>query len=292
MLKENNKINIMDEIERGLDYFIPQDLYNEVCVDKEECIFYNGQEWTYKEIEQKYGKSKANELFDIIDTRIGFGNDRIDNEPEEEKADIIEDNNDPEYDVILPSNKLLQDRKFRNALPLYELMRLHQQTKRSVRFKDYTITNKELAELLGVSEISVKRHIKYLKEIGLIEEYIYKNKKENHFTYKFKSFKGYVTINNISLGKILNNNKDIAGELLSVYSYLKNRYRISQKTFTYTELISECLGKKSTSNSKDYEVLKQCLSILKNLGLIEFDEEYFKSNKRGANAKFEYSIIK
>ena len=171
-------------------------------------------------------------------------------------------------------------------------MRLNQQTKGSVRFKDYTITNKELAELLGVSEISVKRHIKYLKEIGLIEEYIYKNKKENHFTYKFKSFKNYVIIDSISLKRILNNNKDIASELLSIYSYLKNRYRISQKTFTYTELISECLGKKSTSHSKDYEVLKQCLSVLKNLGLIEFDEEYFKSNKRGANAKFEYSIIK
>lgn len=67
--------------------------------------------------------------------------------------------------------------------------------------------------------------------------------------------------------------------LLKIYVYLLSKYqwKIANNDyyrFTYKELIKECLGMKSVTNSRDYTIVRNCLDALIKFKLIELSLDY------------------
>lgn len=74
--------------------------------------------------------------------------------------------------------------------------------------------------------------------------------------------------------------------LIKIYVYLLNKYQWKAQTndtyrFTYKELIQECLGLKSVTNSRDYTIVRNCLDALIKLKLIELGLDYDRVGDNG-----------
>lgn len=68
--------------------------------------------------------------------------------------------------------------------------------------------------------------------------------------------------------------------VVSIYVYLLNKWewKGNKYIFTEAELIKNCLGVTSTSNSRDYIRVNNVLTCLVNNGLIEYKKVYSKKN--------------
>ena len=68
--------------------------------------------------------------------------------------------------------------------------------------------------------------------------------------------------------------------VVSIYVYLLNKWewKGNKYIFTEAELIENCLGVTSTSNSRDYIRVNNVLTCLVNNGLIEYKKVYSKKN--------------
>ncbi|HII4509140.1 TPA: hypothetical protein ACY4R8_002411 [Clostridium perfringens] len=71
--------------------------------------------------------------------------------------------------------------------------------------------------------------------------------------------------------------------LIKIYIYLLNKFQWKIKSgeyynFSYKELIRECLGMKSTTNSRDYTIVRNCLDALIKLKMLELGTDYNRIN--------------
>ena len=79
--------------------------------------------------------------------------------------------------------------------------------------------------------------------------------------------------------------------VVSIYVYLLNKWewKGSKYTFTEAELIKNCLGVTSTSNSRDYIRVNNVLTCLVNNGLIEYKNDY---SKKGGTVMARKKLLK
>ena len=79
--------------------------------------------------------------------------------------------------------------------------------------------------------------------------------------------------------------------VISIYVYLLNKWewKGSKYTFTEAELIKNCLGVTSTSNSRDYIRVNNVLTCLVNNGLIEYKNDY---SKKGGTVMARKKLLK
>lgn len=68
----------------------------------------------------------------------------------------------------------------------------------------------------------------------------------------------------------------VTPSVVATYVYLLNKWEWKGKNYIFTseELIKNCLGIKSVSNSRDYERINNVLDCLYNNGLIDFEKFY------------------
>ena len=70
--------------------------------------------------------------------------------------------------------------------------------------------------------------------------------------------------------------------VIATYVYLLSKWEWKGKNYIFTseELIKNCLGMKSTTNSRDYEKINDILDCLYNNGLIDYEDIYIKKNNK------------
>ena len=127
-----------------------------------------------------------------------------------------------------------------------------------------------ISKKLKINRRTVGRKIENLVKAGYIEESVVLNKKgdEEIPCYIIKRIDlAYQKIDYDTLKLLVYTTQDY---VIKIYVYLLNAiYRNPHYEFTYKELMSECLGIKSTHNARDYDIVKSCLELLIRLKLLK-----------------------
>ena len=95
-------------------------------------------------------------------------------------------------------------------------------------------------------------------------------------------FVAYLRIQAHEYGALVWNILGIIILLIATYVYLLNKWEWKGKNYIFTseELIKNCLGMKSATNSRDYEKINDILDCLYNNGLIDYEDIYIKKDNK------------
>lgn len=145
------------------------------------------------------------------------------------------------------------------------------------------IIQTEMIKLMPVNEngkkpgkMKVSNDIKKLINLGFIEKgkvIDLNGKSIEAYVLPFDNKQLYKIISLDTLKYLLNvSNQNV----IKIYGYLLNKFQWKLKTneyyyFTYKELIQECLGMKSTTNARDYIIIKHILDCLIKFKLINIE---------------------
>ena len=130
--------------------------------------------------------------------------------------------------------------------------------------------NTTIGKKLKIHRSTVSRKIDNLIEVGYLEESEVLNKKGDELVpcYIIKKIDlAYQKIDIQTLRLLVYATQDY---VIKIYVYLLNAiYKNPHYEFTYKELMTECLGLKSTHNVRDYDIIKSCLELLIRLKLLK-----------------------
>lgn len=145
-----------------------------------------------------------------------------------------------------------------------------------------------ISSKLNIENKTVSRKIGKLIDAGYIEiSYVYtKDGTELVPCYKLNKLEKFQKINYNTLKFLLSKNTIYC---IKVYAYLLNGiYKNCNYQFSYKELIQKCLGLKSTTHIRDYKIIKNCLNILIESGLLKLK---LKKLKKYINGKTTYFFV-
>lgn len=138
--------------------------------------------------------------------------------------------------------------------------------------QDHNIT--AISKNLKINRRTTGRKMENLIKSGYIEESTVLSKKgdEEVPCYIIKKIDlAYQKIDYDTLRLLVYTTQDY---VIKIYVYLLNAiYKNPHYEFTYKELMYECLGIKSTHNSRDYDIVKSCLELLIRLKLLKLTQK-------------------
>ena len=130
--------------------------------------------------------------------------------------------------------------------------------------------------------LTLKRNFDYLMACGFIGEDVIKNTYGDDMevyilTYNKKELYKIIPIDTL---RFLVNTA--TPSVIATYVYLLSKWEWKGKNYIFTseELIKNCLGMKSATNSRDYEKINDILDCLCNNGLIDYEDIYIKKDNK------------